>query len=228
MELPEGVSFAQAAAIPHDFTLALEALQEVAQLAPRERLLVIGADSSLGSAVASLGWCLGADVSALLAESAPGEDALSSELRALNPSHAVEWLRHTTVGPEGDLDPHFAARRFDVVVDLCDQLRREALLGLLARGGRWLISSSSKGDISLPSKRWAEHEQQLLGVAPPISDALRRIALIQRARRTILPRLSDGQLRPWLDSNHGFYEAHHARARALRTTPHGKVILSTD
>jgi NADPH:quinone reductase-like Zn-dependent oxidoreductase len=126
--MPERLDWAEAAAIPLVASTALQALRDVARLAPGERLLIRGASGGVGSAAIQIGAWMRAHITA----SASGSGL----------SHCLE------LGADAVVDyrqgyPVIRRECFDVFLDCVggSSIRRYA--GLLRRGGRWVTVAVS-------------------------------------------------------------------------------------
>ena len=126
--IPERLDWAEAAAIPLVASTALQALRDVARLAPGERLLIRGASGGVGSAAIQIGAWMRADITAIA--SGPGL------------SHCLELGADAVVDyRQGDL---FTRReRFDVFLDCVGGSSISRYTGLLRRRGRWVTVAVS-------------------------------------------------------------------------------------
>ncbi|MFL5354639.1 NAD(P)-dependent alcohol dehydrogenase [Archangium sp.] len=168
--IPAGLTFQQAAAVPLSASTALQALRDVAQVKPGERVLVVGASGGVGTFAVQLARLLGADVTGVC--STP-HVALVQELGA----HRV--LDHTRTDFTRDTE------RYDVVLNTTLARTFLACRRLLKPTGRYVTVAlpAPWTDMAaglLPTPRF------LLASAQPRGEDLRQLAAW----------LASGQLRP--------------------------------
>jgi NADPH:quinone reductase-like Zn-dependent oxidoreductase len=127
-EMPERLDWVEAAAMPLVATTALQALRDVARLAPGERLLIKGASGGVGSAAIQLGVILQAHVTAI----ARGDGV--EYCRSLGAHEVVKYRQG---------DPSRLREPFDVFLDCVGRSPVRAYRGLLKKGGRWVTVAPS-------------------------------------------------------------------------------------
>ena len=148
-EIPEGMSFSDAAVMQFTFETAYYALSNRAQLKAGETVLVLGAGGGLGTASVQVARNLGGRVIA----AASSQEKVDFVCRhgasggLVYPSTAPEDRREVTailmkalVGPQGA----------DVVVDPVGGWLSEVAIRSLAEGGRYLVLGFTAGIPSLP------------------------------------------------------------------------------
>ncbi|WP_342374020.1 NAD(P)-dependent alcohol dehydrogenase [Myxococcus stipitatus] len=121
--MPSSLTFQQAAAVPLSATTALQALRDVAQVKPGEKVLVVGASGGVGSFAVQLARILGADVTGVC----------SARHVAL-----VRELGASRVLDHGQTDFTRAAERYDVVFNTTFARTFLACRRVLARTGRYV------------------------------------------------------------------------------------------
>ncbi|MFI0748630.1 SDR family NAD(P)-dependent oxidoreductase [Streptomyces sp. NPDC021224] len=126
VRVPEGWSFAQAAAAGPAFLTAWHALADLARTGSGDQVLVHGAGTAVGLAAVQVARHLGAEVYATAPAGA--RDALGS--LGLDAGHLAE--------PEADVFPKTLPAGFDVVLDPLGGDTAEASEALLAAGGRYV------------------------------------------------------------------------------------------
>ena len=144
---PSKLSFEQAAAVPISGFAALQALRDVGEVQPGQRVLVIGAAGGVGSFAVQLAKALGAQVTGVCST------AQVDLVRSLGADDVVDYTRD---------DVTDGTRRWDVIVDTAghrtlSRLRRAltprgtlVIVGSEGRGGGWVASTVSCG-------RWRCH-----------------------------------------------------------------------
>jgi NADPH:quinone reductase-like Zn-dependent oxidoreductase len=133
-EMPERLDWVEAAAMPLVATTALQALRDVARLAPGERLLIKGASGGVGSAAIQLGRIMRAHVTAI----ARGDGA--EYCRSLGADEVVNYRQ---------ADSSKLRERVDVFLDCVGRSPVRAYRRLLKQGGRWVAVAPSAAIFAL-------------------------------------------------------------------------------
>lgn len=124
--MPEGLPYAEAAALPLVSLTALQALRDKAKLQAGERLLIKGASGGVGSAAIQLAKAMGAHVTAVASAGS------LEHCRALGADEVVDYTR---------TDPVTLPGRFDVFLDLYGDSPFYTYRRLLARRGRFVTAA---------------------------------------------------------------------------------------
>jgi NADPH:quinone reductase-like Zn-dependent oxidoreductase len=124
---PANLSFANAAAVPISATAALQAVRDVARVAPGQQVLVIGAAGGVGSFAVQIASAFGATVDAA---SGPGSEAF---VHALGAAHVFDYTRD---------DVTRGAQRYDAIIDTGGHRGLAQLRHCLVRDGRLVIVGS--------------------------------------------------------------------------------------
>lgn len=165
MPLPEGMDFAQGAALLLVYGTSIHALRTIGKLQPGENLLVLGAGGGVGIAAVQIAKALGARV--LAAASSADKLALASEAGADSCIDYTkdDWRKQVEALTEG--------KGVDVVYDAVGGAYSEPALRATAWRGRYLIVGFAAGEIpKLPLNLALLKERALLGVF--WGDAMRR------------------------------------------------------
>ena len=198
--MPRRASFEEAAAIALAGSTALQALRDVAQLRPADRVLVNGASGGVGAPAIQLARVLGAEVTTT---------SSAERLQLCRSLGAGEALDYAAGAPlRGD-------RRFRVVFDVFGNLCYAAARPALQEGGAFVTTVPSRR-ILLDSIRTAigPVRARLVRVRPRTADL------------EILARHVDaGLLRPPLDRVFSLDEAAQAVRHLERRRAHGKVVV---
>ncbi len=148
VRIPEGWSFAEAAAVPTVFLAAYYGLVDLAGLRGGETLLVHAAAGGVGMAAVQLARHLGAEV---FGTASPGKWGVLAEL-GLDAAHVAS--SRTLEFKERFLDAT-GGRGVDVVLDALAREFVDASLELLPRGGRFI--EMGKTDVRDPEEVAASH-----------------------------------------------------------------------
>ncbi len=196
---PAGMALDTAAALGFGGTTALHYLRK-ANLAAGERMLVIGATGTVGSALVQLAAHAGAKVTAV---TSGGNLDLARHLGAME---AIDYMTR---------DVTTQAARWDIVADAVAALSFARALPILAEGGRYLAIA---GGISDMLARPKGSRRTIAGPAAERLDDL--VSLTAMAAK--------GTFRPLVDSVVPFEQLPRAHARADTHRKRGSVIVRLD
>ncbi|SDS58283.1 NADPH:quinone reductase [Agromyces flavus] len=132
---PDRIDPAVAAAVPQAGGLAWQALVDVAHVAARERVLVVGAGGGVGTFAVALARRVGAEV---VAVDRAGKLDLLRRLGA----------REVLDADDRDRDPFAGAARYDVIVDMVASRPRSTYRRALRPGGRLVVVGGSTRTIA--------------------------------------------------------------------------------
>ena len=205
--MPEGLTFAEAAALPVAGLTALQAVRDRAQLQPGERVLVNGAGGGVGSLVVQIAKAFGAEVTAVTR-------AEHLELAAsLGADRVIDYTRE-------DFTRH---ARHDAVIDVGGNRSLRALRRALTPDGRLVMIAPAPGNWIGPIVRIAG------AVAASRLSSQRLGAFLSSVSREDLAALRDlveaGKVRPIVDRSFGFHEVPEAIAYMESGRSHGKIVI---
>ena len=214
MQIPEGMSWAEAAAIPNVFVTAHDALVTNAAVAPGEAVVVTAGSSGVGTAAIQIARHIGA-TPVLATTRSP---AKAAALRALG-AHDVVDAREA-----GWVDAVLratAGRGVDVIIDhvggpmLADNIRVLALKGRLVSVGR---NAGRVGDCDLDEV--ARKRASIIGVTFRTRTPEESLACSEA--------FAKGTLKPALDRTFPFERLADAHAYMLSDAQVGKIVLTID
>ena len=216
LPVPEGLSLAQAAALPEVYSTAWLNLFQLAGLKPGEKVLLHAGASGVGSAAIQLCKAFGSPcwVSVGSAERLAYCEALGAQGGVLR-AEGLEGLK--PFGP------------FDVVLDPVGANYAESNLKLLALDGRWVL-------IGLMGGRKAELDLalvlgkriQLLGSTLRTRDDQFKADLLSDLNQQVWPLFSEGRLSPQLARAYPMEEAQQAYAELASNQVSGKLVVVID
>ncbi|GAA1734053.1 NAD(P)-dependent alcohol dehydrogenase [Microbacterium paludicola] len=131
--IPDGVSFADAATVPHSGLLALQGLKPAGPIGPGERVLINGAGGCVGPLAIQLAKARGAHVTGV------DESAKFDLMRTAGGDEVVDYAA---------VDITRWGRRFDVVLDIADTRGPLAMRRCLAPGGRYSLIARRLGSFA--------------------------------------------------------------------------------
>jgi NADPH:quinone reductase-like Zn-dependent oxidoreductase len=208
--LPEALSFTDGAAVPLVFMTAWRALKTVAEVAPGERVAIIGAGGGAPTAAVQVAKLLGARVVVASRSAAKAERA-----RALGADGAV------TFDDEHPLDRVLwqwsEKKGIDVVFDSVGTPTFARSLRALARGGRLVVIGGTGGyhvEVDISTLFWRQASVRGSTMAGP------------REFEEVLGHLAAGRLKPVVDSVHPLDRALEAFRRFDAPDLFGKIVVS--
>ena len=220
-EIPDGLSFEEAAAVPEVFITAHDALFTQGGLRTGERVLIHAVGSGVGTAAAQLARAAGAGAvygTARTREKVErarqfGMDegaVVGSEPRAF--AEAVrEWTKGAGV---------------NVLLDLVGASYLDANLEALALRGRLLLVGTLGGaDGKLDFRQVMGKRLRIIGTVLRARSSEEKAAAVRRFAAEVVPLLARGRVRPVLDSTYALGEVSTAYARLESNETFGKVVL---
>jgi len=220
MRIPDGMSWAEAAAIPNVFVTAHDALVTNAAAAPGESVMVTAGPSGVGTAAIQIARHLGANP-VLATTRSPSKAAA---LRALGAHQVVETRE------KGWVDAVLSAtsgRGIDVIIDhvggpmLADNIQVLALKGRLVSVGR---NAGRVGDCDLDEV--ARKRARIIGVTFRTRTPEESLACSERFSAHLLDAVAKGTLKPVLDRTFPFDRLADAHKYMLSDAQTGKIVLT--
>jgi putative PIG3 family NAD(P)H quinone oxidoreductase len=216
LPVPQGLSLAEAAALPEVYATAWLNLYQLAALKPGEKVLLHAGASGVGSAAIQLCKAFGNPcwVSVGSAERLAYCESLGAQGGALR-GESLESLR--------DFAP------FDVILDPVGAAYAELNLALLARDGRWVnigLMGGSKAQLDLAlllGKRI-----QLIGSTLRNRDDAFKAELLSDLGQHVWPLFGEGRLKPQLQQAYALKDAEAAFAALASNEVNGKLVLAID
>lgn len=219
-DIPVGLDWAEAAAVPEAFITAHDALFTQAGLQPGETVLVHAAGSGVGTAAIQLARAAGAKV---FGTSRTAEKLQKAKQYGLDGSVAIEGdvsvlvkaIREWTNG-----------RGVDVILDLVGAEYLNANLSAIAPQGRMMLVGTTSGSKAMldfgvvMSKRLAIRGTVLRARSPEEKARATRLFA-----RHVVPLLADGVVRPVIDKVYRLEEIREAHQRLESNESFGKIVL---
>lgn len=214
IELPAGVSFEQAAALPLAYGTAYRMLFTRGQLRAGERILVLGASGGVGVACVQLARLAGAEVIACA-----GSEAKLQRLRALGAHHVVNYREQDFLEAVKALygKPRITGSGgVDVAVNFTGGDTLLPTQKCVKVGGRILCCGATAGfDLHLDARYWWTFEQTLIGSDGWLPEDL----------TTLLGLVASGRLDPVIDRVLPLEQAAEAERLLEEREVFGKVVL---
>jgi NADPH:quinone reductase len=210
--LPDGLSYAQGAAVGVPYFTAYRALVQRAVPAEGESVLVHGASGAVGIAVVQLAVAAGLDVTGTAGSEAGSElVAAQGDVRVLNhrdPAHVEAALELT------------GGRGFDIIVEFLANANLGDDLKLLAKRGR-VVVVGSRGAVEVDARDLMNAEGAVLGMRTPNA----RPDEVEAARAAVDAGLRSGVLKPVVGRELPLAEAPRAHHLIMERPALGRLVL---
>ncbi len=219
MRIPDGMNFAEAAAIPNVFVTAHDAIVSAAAVDAGESVMVTAAPSGVGTAALQIARLLKAKPVIATTRSASKIDALrmlgADEVADVS---SADWLNHILEMTHKN--------SVDAIIDqvggpmLADNIRLLAIKGRLVSVGR---NAGRVGECDLDEV--ARKRASIIGVTFRTRSAEEALQRSERFAAQMLDAFSDNQLKPVLDRTFPFDRLADAHAYMLSDAQIGKIVL---
>jgi putative PIG3 family NAD(P)H quinone oxidoreductase len=220
-EVPDGLSFEEAAAVPEVFITAHDALFTQGRLRTGERVLIHAVGSGVGTAAAQLARAAGAGAvygTARTPEKIERARKFGMDEGVVvgdDPRAFAEAVRAWTKGAG-----------VAVLLDLVGASYLDANLDALAARGRMLLVGTLGGaSAQLDFGRVMVKRLRITGTVLRARSAEEKAAAVRRFGAEVVPLFARGVLRPVLDSAYDLREADAAYARLESNATFGKVVV---
>ncbi|WP_095107406.1 zinc-binding dehydrogenase [Pseudomonas sp. Irchel 3E20] len=216
LPVPEGLSLAEAAALPEVYSTAWLNLFRLAALQPGEKVLLHAGASGVGSAAIQLCKAFGNPcwVSVGSADRLAYCETLGAQGGVVR-TDGLEGL--------GDFGP------FDVILDPVGANYAQLNLKLLAQDGRWVLIGLMGGrEAPFDLAQVLAKRVQLLGSTLRSRDEQFKADLLSDLGRQVWPLFSEGRLSPQLARTFAIHDAEAAFAQLAGNQVSGKLVLVID
>lgn len=210
--LPQGISFAQGAAIGVPYGAAYRALFQRAGAKAGETVLVHGASGGVGIAALQLARAAGLRVIGT-AGSAPGRALVLAQ-----GAHHV--LDHRAAGYLDQLPELTCGKGVDVILEMLANVNLDRDLNVLATGGR-VVVIGSRGTVEIDPRTAMGREASILGMTL-FNASEKELASMHAA---FAAGLANGTLRPVVSRELPLAEAAAAHHAVMETNTLGKIVL---
>ena len=216
LPVPEGLSLAEAAALPEVYSTAWLNLFQLAALKPGEKVLLHAGASGVGSAAIQL--CKAFGSSCWVSVGSADRLAYCEDLGAQG-----GVVRTDGIESLGDFGP------FDVILDPVGGNYAAINLKLLARDGRWVLIGLMGGrEAQLDLAQVLAKRVQLLGSTLRSRDDQFKADLLSDLGQQVWPLFGEGRLSPQLAKTFAITDAEAAFAELATNQISGKLVLVID
>lgn len=216
--VPDGMSMAEAGAVPETFFTVWSNVFERAALQPGETLLIHGGTSGIGTTAILLAKALGSTVIVTA-----GSDEKCAAAQALGADHAINYRTQDFVAETRALTD---GRGPDVILDMVGGPYMQRNIELLAADGRIAQIAFQQG-----SKAELDLLPLLMKRGTLTASTLRARPVEMKARLAraltehVVPLLASGAVRPPVDSTFPLADVAKAHARMDSSAHVGKIVL---
>lgn len=210
--LPEGVSFAQGAAVNVPYATAYRALVDRAQAKPGETVLVHGGSGGVGIAAVQLARAAGMTVLAT-AGTARG-------LALVLEQGAHRAFDHFAPGYLTDILAATGQRGVNVILEMLANVNLDKDLGLLARFGR-VVVVGNRGRVEIDARQSMGRDAAILGMTLMNASVEDRV----RIHAALGAGLANGSLKPVVGREFPLKDAPAAHVAVMQPGAFGKIVL---
>jgi putative PIG3 family NAD(P)H quinone oxidoreductase len=216
--IPDGLSFAEAAAVPEAFITAWDAMVVQAGLGAGESVLIHAAGSGVGTAAVQIARAVGARA---IGTSRTRDKLERARALGLDEAFLVEGgaFAEAVLRATGGRGP-------DVIVELVGGgYLAEDLACVAPRGRIVLVGLTGGARADLDLGRLMRQRAQITGTVLRARPLEEKIAAVQQLARHLVPLLARGTLRPVVDRVLPLARAGEAHAHVASNAGFGKVVL---
>jgi NADPH2:quinone reductase len=210
--LPDGISFAQGAAIGVPYGAAYRALFQKARALPGDNLLVHGATGGVGIAAVQLARAAGLRVIGTAGSEKGRQLALEMGAHAVLDHHQAGHLAQT-----GELTCGVGV---DIILEMLANVNLGEDLGVLAKGGR-VVVVGSRGRVEIDPRDAMGQESVIIGMT--LFNASERE--LRSMHAAFAAGLENGTLRPVVSRQLPLAEAAVAHHEVMESSTLGKIVL---
>ncbi|MBO0749362.1 MAG: NAD(P)H-quinone oxidoreductase [Porphyrobacter sp.] len=219
LPVPEGLSLAEAAAMPETLFTVWHNVFERGFARDGETLLVHGGTSGIGSMAIKLGKLFGLTVIVTC-----GSDAKCEAARELGADHAINYRTQDFVAEVKALT---GGRGAELTLDMVAGDYTQRNLDCLGEDGRLVtIAVLGGAQASINMAGLMAKRQTVTGSTLRARSDAFKAALAEEIERTVWPLVEAGELRPKMDSEFALHDAAAAHARIEAGEHVGKIVLT--
>jgi NADPH:quinone reductase-like Zn-dependent oxidoreductase len=206
---PEGMTFEEAASFPLVFETAYHMLVTKARVGPGDTVLVLAANSGVGSAAVQVAKLHGAEVIATA-----GDDEKMKRAKELGADHTIDHYKQDILA---EVKRITEKRGVDIVVEHVGKATWERSVKALAKGGRLVLCGATTGsDVPTDLRYVFNRELTIYGSYMAGMGELLEVVKLFRERR----------LKAVVDSVYPLAEAKEAQSKLESSKHFGKIVLS--
>ena len=217
LAVPAGLTLADASAVPEVFLTAFDALVVQGGLTSGRWALVHAGASGVGTAAIQIAKAVGARIAVTTSS------AKVAACRRLGADVAVDYATEDFVAAVREAT---GGRGVDVVLDVVGGEYTERNLDALVVKGRVVqVGVMGQGSANIPLGKLLAKRASLIGTVLRARPLEEKIALTQQVATELLPRFTDGTLRPVIDSRYGLDAIAEAQVYMESNANVGKIVI---
>jgi NADPH2:quinone reductase len=221
MEMPAGLSWEEAAAIPEAFLTAYDALFRQLDLRSGERLLIHAVGSGVGTAAVQLARAAGATVLGTSRSASKLARAADLGLDTGIDSSQDSWAARLDAATEG--------KGVNAILDLLGgSYLPDSLRALAPRGRLILVGLTAGRRAELDLGTILNKRLRIVGTVLRSRPLEEKISLAREFSERVLPMFEPGHLRPVIDRVFSFSEIREAHRLMESDSNFGKIVLRWD
>jgi NADPH2:quinone reductase len=221
MEMPAGLSWEEAAAIPEAFLTAYDALFRQLDLRSGERLLIHAVGSGVGTAAVQLARAAGATVLGTSRSASKLARAADLGLDTGIDSSQDSWAARLDAATEG--------KGVNAILDLLGgSYLPDSLRALAPRGRLILVGLTAGRRAELDLGTILNKRLRIVGTVLRSRPLEEKISLAREFSERVLPMFEPGHLRPVIDRVFSFSEIREAHRLMESDSNFGKIVLKWD
>jgi len=208
--MPSNLTFEQAAAVPISGVTALQAMRDVGQVQPGQRVLINGASGGVGTFAVQIAKALGANVTGVCG---PSHVAM---VRSLGADEVIDYTRD---------DFTANGQQYDLLLDNVGNRSLSECRRALRPTGTLIPNSNKDGGRWLG--RYLGRALQALAISPFVPQRLRPFAATDKREdlMAMTALIESGSVTPVIDSDHPLTETSQALARYGLGHAGGKIVI---
>ncbi|MFN2598727.1 MAG: NADPH:quinone reductase [Pyrinomonadaceae bacterium] len=210
--LPEGVTFAQGAAVGVPYATAYRALFQRAKARPGESVLVHGASGGVGTAAVQLARAAGMTVF--------GTGGTEEGRRLVEREGAHHVLDHHATNYLDELMTLTGGRGVDVILEMLANVNLDRDLGVLAPAGR-VVVVGSRGRVEIDPRQLIGRDADVRGMSL-FNAGEQNLSSIHAA---LVAGMGNGTLRPVVGKELPLAEAARSHREVMEPGSYGKIVL---
>ena len=215
LPMPDGVSFAEAAALPEVYTTAMLNLVRLGDLKKGETVFVQAGASGLGIAAIQIAKLMGAKVVTTVgsAEKAEFVKKLGADAVINRKTEAADEI--------------LARHGIDLALDCAGGALLGKCLNAMNPGGRWILVATLGGECTeVPLRVLLKKHLRLIGSTLRSRSDAEKSEILQHLIRVVWPQVEKGIIRPVIDRTFPLPEAAAAHQILAQQKNIGKVVLT--
>lgn len=221
MKIPENLSFIEAAAIPEAFLTAFLNMHLIGNLKRKETILIHAGAGGIGTAAIQLARATGANII-----TTAGSQKKIDYCKALGADVVVNYKQNNFLD---SVLQYTDSNGVDLIFDFIGSPYWDDNMKSLAKGGRWIIIGVLGGyEKTVNLREIMRKHANIIGSTLRTRSNEFKSRLIQEFAYHALPKFTNGELKPIIDSVYSWEDVNKAHSYLESNDNIGKVLLKID